>query len=125
MTSAAEPQAAGLDTEEKDGMTTEDSSEATDGAVPAPACAAMVIFGGGDKSVHRACALQFVTVPRLSDGFRIVGVDLASLTTEVWRDNLTEMMNAFVAQGDASGATAWTRSAGGRFIELRAIFRAT
>ena len=68
----------------------------------------MVIFGGaGDltKRLVMPALYNLSCSKRLSDGFRIVGVDLASLTTEVWRDNLTEMMNAFVAQGDASGAS--------------------
>ena len=101
-------------------MTTEDASEAADGAVPAPACA-MVIFGGaGDltKRLVMPALYNLSCSKRLSDGFRIVGVDLASLTTEVWRDNLTEMMNAFVAQGDASGA-AGLDQAGWRFLTER------
>jgi len=101
-------------------MTTEDSSEAADGAVPAPPCV-MAIFGGaGDltKRLVMPALYNLSCSKRLSDGFRIVGVDLASLTTEVWRDNLTEMMNAFVAQGDASGA-AGLDQAGWRFLTER------
>jgi glucose-6-phosphate 1-dehydrogenase len=101
-------------------MTTEDSSEAADSAVPAPPCA-MVIFGGaGDltKRLVMPALYNLSCSKRLSDGFRIVGVDLASLTTEVWRDNLTEMMNAFVAQGDTSGA-AGLDQVGWRFLTER------
>ena len=101
-------------------MTTEDSSEAADSAVPAPPCA-MVIFGGaGDltKRLVMPALYNLSCSKRLSDGFRIVGVDLASLTTEVWRDNLTQMMNAFVAQGDASGA-AGLDQVGWRFLTER------
>jgi len=101
-------------------MTTEDSSEAADGAVPAPPCV-MAIFGGaGDltKRLVMPALYNLSCSKRLSDGFRIVGVDLASLTTEAWRDNLTEMMNAFVAQGGASGAGGLDQ-AGWRFLTDR------
>jgi len=101
-------------------MTTEDSSEAADGAVAAPPCV-MAIFGGaGDltKRLVMPALYNLSCSKRLSDGFRIVGVDLASLTTEAWRDNLTEMMNAFVAQGGASGAGGLDQ-AGWRFLTDR------
>jgi glucose-6-phosphate 1-dehydrogenase len=81
----------------------------------------MVIFGGaGDltKRLVMPALYNLSCSKRLSDGFRIVGVDLASLTTEVWRDNLTEMMNAFVAQGDTSGA-AGLDQVGWRFLTER------
>ena len=77
-----------------------------DDAVPAPPCA-MVIFGAAGDLTKRLVAPALYNLSRsnrLSDGFRLVGFDLADTTTEQWRQSLTEMMNAFVAQGgDADG----------------------
>jgi glucose-6-phosphate 1-dehydrogenase len=101
-------------------MMTEDASEAADDAVQAQPCA-MVIFGGaGDltKRLVMPALYNLSCSKRLSDGFRIVGVDLASVTTEAWRDNLTEMMHSFVAQGDPSGANGFDQ-AGWRFLTDR------
>jgi glucose-6-phosphate 1-dehydrogenase len=77
-----------------------------DDVVAAPPCV-MVIFGGAGDLTKRLVAPALYNLSRskrLSDGFQLVGFDLADTTTEQWRQSLTEMMNAFVAQGgDADG----------------------
>jgi len=75
-------------------------------APPAPPCA-MVIFGAAGDLTKRLVAPALYNLSRskrLSDRFRIVGVDLADQTTEAWRQGLTEMMRQFVAGGGASEA---------------------
>jgi glucose-6-phosphate 1-dehydrogenase len=90
----------------QDPLTTADAASQDDDAVQAPPCA-MVIFGAAGDLTKRLIAPALYNLSRfkqLSDGFRLVGFDLADTTTEQWRQSLTEMMNAFVAQGDASEA---------------------
>ncbi len=85
-----------------------------DGGAVAPPCA-MVIFGAdGDltKRLIVPALYNLVTAGRLSDGFQLVGVDLAAKTAEEWRQDLTDMMNEFVAhdgefQADHLDQTAW------------------
>jgi glucose-6-phosphate 1-dehydrogenase len=77
-----------------------------DDAVQAPPCV-MVIFGAAGDLTKRLVAPALYNLSRskrLSDGFQLVGFDLADTTTEQWRKSLTEMMTAFVAQGGASEA---------------------
>ena len=77
----------------------EDSSlKSADGAPLAPPCA-MVIFGAAGDLTKRLvipALYNLVGAHRLPDEFRIVGVDLASKTTEEWRAGLTETMQSFV-----------------------------
>src|ERR1700677_242352 len=90
----------------QDTLTTADAASQDDDAVQAPPCA-MVIFGAAGDLTKRLIAPALYNLSRfkqLSDGFRLVGFDLADTTAEQWRQSLTEMMNAFVAQGDASEA---------------------
>jgi glucose-6-phosphate 1-dehydrogenase len=78
----------------------------TDIAPPAPPCT-MVIFGAAGDLTKRLVVPALYNLSRsnrLSDGFRIVGVDLADQTTEAWRHGLTEMMHQFVVSGDARKA---------------------
>jgi glucose-6-phosphate 1-dehydrogenase len=88
---------------------------ADDGAEAAPPCA-MVIFGAAGDLTKRLVVpalYNLVNAKRLSKGFRLVGVDLASRSTEEWRKDLGNMMNQFVAQGggefqaDHIDQTAW------------------
>src|SRR6185437_2403574 len=80
----------------------------------APPCA-MVIFGAAGDLTKRLVVpaiYNLVGAQRLPDEFRIVGVDLASKTTEEWRTGLTEMMQSFVGgEGefavDQINKTAW------------------
>ncbi len=68
----------------------------------APPCA-MVIFGAAGDLTKRLVVpalYDLVNDKRLSEGFHLVGVDLAPKTTEEWCRGLTEMMNEFVAKGD-------------------------
>ncbi len=70
-----------------------------DGAAVAPPCA-MVIFGAAGDLTRRLIApalYNLVTAKRLSHGFQLVGVDLASKTAEEWRQDLTGAMQGFVA----------------------------
>jgi len=81
----------------------------------APPCA-MVIFGAaGDLTARLVVpALYDLSVAKqLSEHFRLVGVDLATKTTEQWRQGLTATMHEFVTQGggefhpDHLDETAW------------------
>ncbi len=69
-----------------------------DGAPLAPPCV-MVIFGAAGDLTKRLVVpalYNLVGAQRLPDEFRIVGVDLASKTTEEWRTGLTETMQGFI-----------------------------
>src|ERR1700745_4102430 len=78
--------------------TNSSSATAPDGAPLAPPCA-MVIFGAAGDLTKRLVVpalYNLVGARRLPDEFRIVGVDLASKTTEEWRTGLTDTMQGFV-----------------------------
>jgi glucose-6-phosphate 1-dehydrogenase len=65
----------------------------------APPCA-MVIFGAAGDLTKRLVVpalYNLVNSGQLPDGFRLVGVDLASKTADDWRKGLTETMKSFVA----------------------------
>ena len=67
----------------------------------APACA-MVIFGAAGDLTKRLVVpalYNLMTSKRLSPHFQLVGVDLASKSTEAWRQSLSDMMNEFVTKG--------------------------
>src|SRR6201992_385268 len=81
----------------------------------APPCA-MVIFGAAGDLTKRLVVpalYNLVNAKRLSDGFRIIGVDLVAKSADDWRQDLTAMMNEFVAKGggefqaDHIDQTAW------------------
>src|SRR6516162_8692822 len=79
---------------------------AEDGADPAPPCA-MVIFGAAGDLTKRLVVpalYELVRAGRLSQQFRLVGVDLAAKTAKEWADGLAEMMRAFVGQSSAEFA---------------------
>ena len=68
----------------------------------APPCA-MVIFGAAGDLTKRLVVpalYDLVEAKRLPEGFQLVGVDLASKSTEDWRQGLTDMMNEFVGKPD-------------------------
>src|SRR5438445_8526777 len=72
-----------------------------DSASLAPPCA-MVIFGAAGDLTKRLVVpalYNLVNAKRLPKGFQLVGVDLAAMTTENWRQSLTDMMDQFVAGG--------------------------
>jgi glucose-6-phosphate 1-dehydrogenase len=85
-----------------------------DSAAVAPPCA-MVIFGAAGDLTKRLVVpalYNLVNAKRLSNRFRLVGVDLAVKTAEQWRKGLTDMMEEFVAHGgefqaDHIDRTAW------------------
>src|SRR5438445_95744 len=73
-------------------------ADAADDAPLAPPCV-MVIFGAAGDLTKRLVVpalYNLVGARRLPDEFRIVGVDLASKTTEEWHTGLTETMQGFV-----------------------------
>jgi glucose-6-phosphate 1-dehydrogenase len=91
------------------------SGAPTDNAVVAPPCA-MVIFGANGDLTKRLVVpalYNLVNAKRLSSGFHLVGVDLATKTAEEWRKGLFDMMQEFVTQGggefqaDHIDETAW------------------
>ena len=80
------------------GLLSEDDS----GVPVAPPCT-MVIFGAaGDltKRLVTPALYNLVTVGRLPESFRLVGIDLAAKTSEEWSQGLTEMMNEMVSGGE-------------------------
>src|ERR1044071_6584829 len=86
---------------------THDSPVAPDGAPLGPPCA-MVIFGAAGDLTKRLVVpalYNLVGAQRLPNEFRIVGVDLASKTTEEWRTGLTDTIQSFV--GSDSKAWQW------------------
>src|ERR1700760_1447414 len=75
------------------------AAEPVSEAKPAGPCA-MVIFGAGGDLTKRLVVpalYNLVTSKLLPENFALIGVDLADLTTEQWRDNLSKMMQSFVA----------------------------
>ena len=86
-----------------------------DSVAAAPPCA-MVIFGAAGDLTKRLVVpalYNLVRVKWLSDGFRLVGVDLAAKTAMDWRQGLSDSMSDFVGQGggefqaDHIDQTAW------------------
>jgi glucose-6-phosphate 1-dehydrogenase len=70
-------------------------------AKPAGPCA-MVIFGAGGDLTKRLVvpALYNLTTNKLlPENFALIGVDIADLTTDQWRDNLSKMMQSFLVGG--------------------------
>ena len=79
-------------------MANKQATDVSDAAPQAPPCA-MVIFGAAGDLTKRLVVpalYNLVGAGRLPDEFRIVGVDLASKTTEEWRAGLTQTMQSFV-----------------------------
>jgi glucose-6-phosphate 1-dehydrogenase len=81
----------------------------------APPCT-MVIFGAAGDLTKRLVVPALYSLAlanQLADGFQLVGVDLATKTTDDWRAGLTATMNQFVTQGggefeaDHIDQTAW------------------
>src|SRR5262245_48223633 len=86
-------------TDTQDRLTTSDATQ-TESAPPAPPCA-MVIFGAAGDLTKRLVVpalYNLVTAKQLAEGFQLVGVDLASKTTEEWRKGLTDTMKEFVGR---------------------------
>src|SRR5215475_1054276 len=83
---------------------TRDKHVPPDGAPVAAPCA-MVIFGAAGDLTKRLVVpalYNLVGAQRLPDEFRIVGVDLASKTTEEWRQGLTDTIQSFVGSDGES-----------------------
>ena len=82
----------------------------------APPCA-MVIFGAAGDLTKRLVVpalYNLVEAKSLPQEFRLVGVDLASKSTEQWRSGLTDVISGFVSEGgdefeaDHIDKTAWS-----------------
>jgi glucose-6-phosphate 1-dehydrogenase len=70
-------------------------------ARPAGPCA-MVIFGAGGDLTKRLVVpalYNLATGNLLPKNFALIGVDIADLTADQWRDNLNNMMQSFLAGG--------------------------
>jgi glucose-6-phosphate 1-dehydrogenase len=70
-------------------------------AKPAGSCA-MVIFGAGGDLTKRLVVpalYNLATGGLLPKEFALIGVDIADLTTDQWRQHLTDMMQSFLAGG--------------------------
>src|ERR1700743_2585140 len=70
-------------------------------AKPAGPCG-MVIFGAGGDLTKRLVVpalYNLVTSKLLPENFDLIGVDIADLTTDQWRENLDKMMQNFLAGG--------------------------
>jgi glucose-6-phosphate 1-dehydrogenase len=100
----------------RDHLMAESSAEADDVPAPAAPPCAIVIFGAAGDLTKRLVVpalYNLANSQRLSEGFQVVGVDLAARSTEDWRHGLTEMMDEFVSKGggefeaDHIDQTAW------------------
>src|SRR5262249_62155985 len=73
--------------------------------------ATLVIFGAGGDLTKRLVVpalYHLVQAGKLPDAFAMIGVDHSDLTTEQWRQSLTEMMQAFTqAAGIDTEAWSW------------------
>jgi glucose-6-phosphate 1-dehydrogenase len=89
-------------------------TEPTPEAKPAGPCA-MVIFGAGGDLTKRLVVpalYNLVTSKLLPENFALIGVDIADLTTDQWRENLSKMMQSFLAgnaefKADSIDRDAW------------------
>ena len=73
------------------------SAQQDERAPPAPPCA-MVIFGAAGDLTKRLVVPALYNLAhagQLSDGFQLVGVDLAAITAEEWRTDLIELDEKF------------------------------
>src|SRR5215468_7876962 len=72
---------------------------------PAPP-ATLVIFGAGGDLTKRLVVpalYNLVRAGKLPDKFAVIGVDHNDQTTQAWRQNLTETMQAFARAGGREG----------------------
>src|ERR1700685_1743895 len=91
------------------------NSEEDNSSPGAPPCAIVIFGAAGDltKRLVVPALYNLANSKRLSENFRIVGVDLAAKSTDDWRQGLTAMMDEFVTQGggefdaDHIDQTAW------------------
>jgi glucose-6-phosphate 1-dehydrogenase len=72
----------------------------SDNATPAPACAMVILGAAGDltKRLVVPALYNLAHAGQLSGNFRLVGVDLADMTAEQWRQHLTGAMKGFVVR---------------------------
>jgi glucose-6-phosphate 1-dehydrogenase len=90
------------------------SAQQDERAPPASPCA-MVIFGAAGDLTKRLVVPALYNLAhagQLSDGFQLVGVDLAAIAAEKWRTDLIDSMKSFVGHDgefhiDAVDWTAW------------------
>ena len=67
-------------------------------AAMAPPCAMVILGAAGDltKRLVVPALYNLTTTRQLSDGFRLVGVDRAAKSTQVWRTGLADTMKEFI-----------------------------
>ena len=90
------------------------SAQQDEPAPAAPPCA-MVIFGAAGDLTKRLVVPALYNLAhagQLSNGFQLVGVDLAAITAEAWRTHLTNSMKSFIGHDgefhiDSVDWTAW------------------
>src|ERR1700689_215808 len=73
-----------------------------------PGPCAMVIFGAGGDLTKRLLVpalYNLATTGLLPEHFELVGVDLADLDADKWRDSLHEMMEGFVGKTASESRT--------------------
>src|ERR1051326_8461755 len=83
-------------------------------AKPAGPCA-MVIFGAGGDLTKRLIVPALYNLARtklIPEHFALIGVDIADLSTDQWRQRLSEMLQSFTRGGgefhtDKIDASAW------------------
>jgi glucose-6-phosphate 1-dehydrogenase len=81
---------------------TQTDDTASDGNAPVAPPNAMVIFGAAGDLTKRLVApalYNLVNAKQLPDGFRLIGVDLANMSEQDWRDSLTKAINQLIAEG--------------------------
>ena len=90
------------------------SGQQNERAPAAPPCA-MVIFGAAGDLTKRLVVPALYNLAhagQLSNGFQLVGVDLAAITAEAWRTHLVDSMKSFIGHDsefhiDSIDWTAW------------------
>jgi len=106
-------------------MPSEKARSRPDPAMMAPPCA-MALFGAGGDLTKRLVVpalYNLVTAHRLPDGFRLIGIDHNSRTTDEWREGLTETMKGFVAsRGGGEFQTDHLDEAAWRWLTERMVY---
>src|SRR5262249_19146307 len=86
--------------ERLDSRTRPEAAQQSASAATAPPCAMLIFGAAGDltKRLVVPALYNLANDHQLSEEFRLVGVDLAEMSTEQWRTHLTEAMRGYVAQ---------------------------
>jgi len=101
------------------------NEESSPEAKPAGPCA-MVIFGAGGDLTKRLVVPALYNLASsglLPEKFTLIGVDIADLTSEQWRDNLSKMMESFLKGGGEFQGGTLDRDAWGRLLGSMSYMR--